>query len=137
VRAEDAAIHVRLVHDDEPQVVERVAPPVVVGEHPDVEHVGVREDRVRAAPDVRAPLDRRVTVVDRGSETGQAERSEPARLVLGERLRRIEVQRARRRVACDRVEGGQRERERLPGRRAGRDDGVLPARDGFPRLGLM
>ena len=47
VRAEDAAVDVRLVDDDETEVVQRVAPPIVVGQHADVEHVGVREDHVR------------------------------------------------------------------------------------------
>ena len=137
VRAEDAAVHVRLVDHDDAQVVERVAPAVVVREDADVEHVGVREDRVRGPADVRPPLDRRVAVVDRRAEAAQAERGEPARLVLRERLRRIEVERPRRRLARDRVERRQREREGLPRRRPGRDDDVLAARDRLPRLRLV
>ena len=45
VRAEDAAVDVRLVDDDVAQVREHVAPAVVVREHADVEHVRVGQDR--------------------------------------------------------------------------------------------
>ncbi len=69
VRPEDAAVHVGLVDHDDPQVVERVSPAVVVREDADVEHVRVGEDRVCGPADVGAPLDRRVAVVDRRSET--------------------------------------------------------------------
>ena len=137
VRPEDAAVHVGLVDHDDPQVVERVSPAVVVREDADVEHVRVREDRVRAPADVSPPLDRRVAVVDRRAETAQAEGREPARLVLRERLRRIEVEHPRRRLARDRVERRQREREGLPRRRPGRDDDVLAAGHRLPRLGLV
>ncbi len=137
VRAEDPAVDVRLVDDDETEVVERVAPAIVVGQDADVEHVRVREDHVRRAPDVRATLDRRVAVVDRGPEAGDPEAREPARLILRERLRRVEEDGTRGRVARDRVEDGQRERERLAGRRPGRDDDALAAGDGLPGLGLV
>ena len=73
MRAEHAAVHVGLVDDDHAQVVEHVAPAVVVGQDPDVQHVRVREDRVRRPPNVRALADRRVAVVDRGPEGAQAE----------------------------------------------------------------
>ena len=68
VRAEDAAVHVCLVDDDVAQVVQDVAPAVVARQNPDVEHVGVRQDSVRPAADLRAPLLRRVAVVDRRRE---------------------------------------------------------------------
>ena len=45
VRAEDAAVDVRLVDDDVAEVREHVAPAVVVRQDADVEHVRVREDR--------------------------------------------------------------------------------------------
>ena len=51
VGAEHAAVHVRLVDDHERQVREQLAPRGVVGQDPDVEHVGVREDQVRALAD--------------------------------------------------------------------------------------
>ena len=49
VRAEHAAVDVRLVDDDEREVREQVAPRGVVGQDPDVEHVGVGEDQVASA----------------------------------------------------------------------------------------
>ncbi len=65
VRAEDAAVDVRLVDDDVAQVVQHVGPEVVPRQHADVEHVGVREHEVRPLADLPAPLGRRVAVVDR------------------------------------------------------------------------
>ena len=137
VRAEDAAVDVRLVDDDVAEVREHVSPAVVVREDADVEHVRVREDDVRPLADLPAALARRVAVVDRGAEPLQPELRERARLILRERLRRIEVERARLRFARDRVEDGEVERERLPGRGAGRDDDVLAAPRRLPRLGLV
>ncbi len=74
VRAEDAAVGVRLVDDDPAEVGEEVAPALVVGQDPDVEHVGVGEDEVVAAADRRALLARRVAVVDRLAQAGRAQR---------------------------------------------------------------
>ena len=68
VRAEDAAVHVRLVDDDVAEVREDVAPAVVVRQDADVEHVRVREDEVRPLADLPAALARRVAVVDRGPQ---------------------------------------------------------------------
>jgi hypothetical protein len=127
VRAEDAAVDVRLVDDDVAEVREHVSPAVVVREDADVEHVRVREDEVRPLADLPAALARRVAVVDRRLQALEPQLAERARLVLRERLRRVEVERARLRLARDRVEHGQVERERLPGRRARRDDDVLAA----------
>ena len=74
VRAEDAAVDVRLVDDDHREVGEEVAPAAVVGQDPHVQHVGVGEDEVRAPADLRALLARRVAVVDRGAHLlGQPE----------------------------------------------------------------
>ena len=56
VRAEHAAVDVGLVDDDDREVGEEVAPRPVVGQDPDVEHVGVGEDEVRAPADRRALL---------------------------------------------------------------------------------
>ena len=137
VRAEDAAVDVRLVDDDEPEVVQRVPPTIVMGQHADVEHVGIGEDHVRRAPDVRATLDGRVAVVDRRPQTADPETREPARLILRERLRRIEEDRPRRWIPRDRVQDGEREGERLARRGSRRDDDALPPGDGLPGLGLM
>jgi hypothetical protein len=113
VRAEHAAIHVCLVDDDEAQVVEDVRPAVVVREHADVEHVRVREDQVRPAADLPTAFPWRVPVVDRRAHVRRAELTERPRLVLGQGLRRVEVERAVPRLARDCVEHWEVERERL------------------------
>ena len=79
----------------------------------------------------------RVAVVDRRPHAGHAEGREAARLILRESLRRIEVERARLRVAGDRVQHRQVEGQRLAARRAGGDGDVLAARGCRPRLGLV
>jgi hypothetical protein len=104
VRAEHAAVHVSLVDDDPGEVGQHVAPRAVVGEHADVEHVRVGEDQVGALADRAALLARGVAVVDRVAQEPATELGELARLILGERLGRVEVERARRRVARERVE---------------------------------
>ena len=65
VRAEDAAVDVRLVDDDVAEVLEHVAPAVVVREDADMEHVGVGQDQVRPLADLPAPVELGVAVVDR------------------------------------------------------------------------
>jgi hypothetical protein len=45
-----------LVHDDVAQVVQDVGPAVVMREHPDVEHVGVRQHDVRPLANLPAPF---------------------------------------------------------------------------------
>ena len=117
VRAEDAAVGVGLVHHDPAEVGEEVAPALVVGEDPDVEHVGVGQHQVGAAADRRPLLARRVAVVDRLAQPRRAQLAELAGLVLGQRLGRVEVERARLRLAGDPVEHRQVEGERLAARR--------------------
>ena len=56
VRAEDATVDVSLVDHDEREVREQVTPARVVGQDPDVEHVGVGDHEVRAAADRGALL---------------------------------------------------------------------------------
>src|SRR3954469_1900500 len=65
---------------------------------------------------------------DRVAREARAQLVDLASLVLGERLRRIEVKRARLAVAGERVEYRQVERERLAGGRSGRDDRVALSR---------
>ena len=137
VRSEDAAVDVRLVDDDVAQVVEHVSPAVVVREDADVEHVGVRQDHVRGLADLRPPLGLGVAVVDRGANPAEAQPGETPRLVLGQRLRRVEVQRPRGRLPRDRVEHGEVEGERLPRRGCRRDDHVLTSRGRLPGLALL
>jgi hypothetical protein len=73
VRAEHAAVHVRLVDHDPGQVGQDVSPRPVVREHAHVEHVRVREDQVRALADRAALLARGVAVVDGVAEVLAAE----------------------------------------------------------------
>ena len=137
VRPEHASVDVRLVDDDIAEVCEDVSPAVVVGEDADVEHVRVGEDDVRPLADLPAALARRVAVVDRRLEPLQAELGQRPRLVLRERLRRVEVERPRLRLAGDRVEDGKVECKGLSRCRAGGDDDVLSAPRRFPGLGLV
>jgi hypothetical protein len=136
VRAEHTAVHVRLVHHDPGEVREHVAPLAVVRQDPDVEHVRVREDQVRARADRPALGGGRVAVVDRVAQERRLEAGELARLVLGERLGRVEVEGAGAAVAGERVEHRQVECERLAAGGAGRHDRVALERGG-ERLGLV
>ena len=136
MRAEHAAVHVRLVDHHDREVGEEVAPRGVVREDRQVQHVRVGEHDVRPPPDRRALLARRVAVVDRRPRPLHAERVQRARLVLRERLRRVEVQRPRPRVAAQHVERRQVEAQRLAGRGAGGDD-RRPGPGGVQRLGLV
>ena len=137
VRAEDAAVDVRLVDDHVGEVREHVAPAVVVGEDADVEHVRVREHEVRPLADLPAALRLGVAVVDRRLDARHLQLLERAQLVLGERLRRVEVDRAFLRLRGEGVEHGQVERERLPARGARDDRDVLAARGRRPGLRLV
>ena len=136
VGAEHAAVDVRLVDDHDREVGEEVPPRGVVREDPEVQHVGVGEDDVAVAADRRALLARRVAVVDREPGVLDVEAVERARLVLGERLRRVEVERAGAGVAAEDVEGGELEAERLAGGGAGGDD-RRAGPGGVDRLGLV
>ena len=117
--------------------MEHVSPEVVTREHADVEHVRVREDEVRPLAHLPPLLARCVAVVDRRLHLRDRERREGARLVLRERLRRIEVDRAALRVGSERIEDRQVERERLAGRGSGGDDHVLARARRRPHLGLV
>ncbi len=102
-----------------------------------MQHVWVREHHIGLATDVCARLPRGVAVVDSRSHTlGQPERVQRARLVLGERLRRIYIHCARRPISAEHVECGQVEAQRLARRRPGRDD-RRPGPGGVQRLRLM
>ena len=125
VRAEDAAVGVRLVDDDPAQVGEEVAPALVVGRARAMLSmsglVRMRFERLRM---LSAVVARGVAVVDRVAQRRQAELGELARLVLGERLGRVDVERPRLRVGDDRVEHRQVERQRLARGGAAGDDHV-------------
>ena len=128
VGAEHAAVGVRLVHHHPGQVGQEIAPGTVIGQDAHVQHVGVGEDEVGARAD-RAPfLARRVAVVDGVTQEAAAERGQLAGLVLGQRLRRIEVERPGGRIPGERVQHRQVERQRLAAGRARRHDRVPPRR---------
>jgi len=125
VRAEDAAVHVRLVEHDVPQAVDELGPALVVGQDADVQHVGVGEHDRGAGADLGALVLWRVAVVDRRHHAAQPQRAQLARLVLRQRLGGVEVERATRLIAEERVECRQGEAERLAAGGAGGDDHVL------------
>ena len=84
----------------------------------------------------RAGLARRVAVVDRGRTRSQPERGQRARLVLGERLGGVEVERPRPAIAAEDLERRQVEAQRLARGGSRRDDRrALPGR--LQRLGLV
>ena len=102
-----------------------------------MQHVGVGQHDVGALADLRARLARRVAVVDRRAHAlGQAERGQRPRLVLGERLGRIEVERPRARVLAEHVQRGQVEAHGLA-RGGARGDDRRAVRGGVDGLGLM
>ena len=137
VRAEDTAIDVRLVDDDVAEVREHVAPAVVVRQDADVEHVRVGQDHVRPLADLPAALALGVAVVDRRLDALDAEGRERPRLVLRERLRRVEVERPALRLAREQVEHRQVEGEALAARGARRHDRVAAFAQRLPGLRLV
>src|SRR5581483_2048792 len=137
VRAEDAAVHMGLVDDDEAEVVEDVRPQVVPREDADVQHVRVREDEVRPLAHLPPSLVRRAPVVDRGAHLRHTERGDRPGLILRERLRRVQVERAAPGLGGERVEHGEVERERLPRGGPGRDHHVAAGAGRFPRIRLV
>ncbi len=139
MRAEDAAIGVQLVDHDVAQVLEERRPLRVVRKDPGVEHVGVRQDEVRARAHRAPRVLRRVAVVGEHPHLGQlpGERLQLGQLILGERLRRKEVEDARVRLMHERLERRQVVAERLARRGRRDDDDVLPLRDQIPRARLV
>ena len=130
----------QLVENDEAQVLEELHPLGVMGKDPGVEHVGVRDDDMTGAADRGAHGGRGVAVVRVRLELDVYVLSEPlelAELILGERLRREDVERARGRVLRDRVDDRQVVAQRLAARGRGDDDGVLAGVRGLERVGLV
>ena len=97
VGAEDPAVDVRLVDHHVREVARDVGQRAWFGQHPDVQHVRVGQDGLARAADARAPLRGVSPSYSAGRSAGA--QAEPARLVLGEGLRRVEVERARARLA--------------------------------------
>ena len=94
-----------------------------MGQDPDVEHVGVGDHEVGLAPDRGPLLAGRVAVVDRGAEVAvQPEPLERARLILRQRLGRVQEQRPRGRIVGECLERRDLKAQRLAGGGAGGDD---------------
>ena len=79
--AEDAAIRVQLVDDDDLQVLEELRPPRVMRQDPRVEHVGIAQHHVRARPDRTARVLRSVAVVGEDANLAAA--------LTGDELRQV------------------------------------------------
>ncbi|MEJ7566921.1 MAG: hypothetical protein WKF41_01525 [Gaiellaceae bacterium] len=137
MRAEDAAIDMGLVDDHEAKVRKHVSPAVVPRKDPDVEHVRVRQQDVRPLADLPALLGLGVAVVDRRLHAFQLECLERPGLILRERLRGIEVERATLRLPRQQVEDREVEGEALAARGAGRDDQVPARSSRLPRFRLV
>ena len=134
--AEDAAVDVRLVDHDVREARQHLRPAGVVREDPHVQHVRVREDRIAPLARERTPLARRVAVVQRRSQA-EPQLGQPSRLILGERLRRAQVERARTLALEQLLHERQRVGQRLAaGRSRDHADVLAAARQGV-RLGLM
>ena len=132
VGAEHAAVVVALVDDDVVDGREEPGPSVVGGQQRAVQHVGVGQDVLGVVAGPVALLLGAVAVVRRDPDV-EAERADRRALVLGERLRGREVERARAALAARAATGpdrGQRRQqvgERLPRGGAGRQHDVSPA----------
>ncbi len=137
VRPEHTAVHVCLVDDHVAEIREDVAPAVVIRQEADVDHVRVGENHVRPLADLLSLLGRRVAVVDSRLEPGHAERCQRAELVLGKRLRRVEVEGAALGVTSQLVEHREVEGKRLPRGGAGRHEHVRAAARCVPHGTLM
>ena len=140
VRSENAAIRVQLVEHNVAEVLEELHPLGVVGEDARVEHVRVRDDDVSSAANRRAHRGRGVAVVRVGLEIDidiLRESLKLGELILGERLRREDVERAGRRILRDRVDDRKVVAEGLAARGRGDDDGVLSGVGGLERVGLV
>ncbi len=99
--AEDAAIGVQLVDDDESQILEELRPARMVRQDPRVHHVGIAQHDVRARADRAPRVLRRVAVVREDADVAAAlgahelgQLMQLRQLILRERLRRKQIQRA-------------------------------------------
>ena len=129
VRAEDAPVDVTFVDDEEAQVAQQARPPFAVAEDRGVHHVRVGDDDACLLPDQAAGLARGVAVIggDHGvlhRRGGRDEACQRLALVLGQSLRRRQVQAGRQAVVDEGIGDGQLVAQRLAGRCACRDDDI-------------
>ncbi len=136
---EDTSVGVHLVDDDVLERFEQLHPLGVVGEDGRVQHVRVREHDVAGLAHRAAGVSRGVAVVGKGANVGLQVGNQPVQfveLVLGEGLRREEIERAGRGVLEDRIDDRDVVAEGLPARRRSYDHGVL-AGDGVADGGRL
>ncbi len=138
--AEEAAIGVELVDDDELEAGEELAPARVVGQDPGVQHVRVGQDDVPALAD-GGPLARRripVVGVDLDAEWQLLDEGGQLRqLVLCQRLGRKQVQGSPFRVLQKALQDREVVAERLAARRRRHHDQVPAGADGLISLCLV
>ncbi len=140
VAAEHAPVHVELVHDDHPELLEQLEPLGVVGEDRRVEHVGVGDHDLAGLADRRPDRGGRVAVVAGRCDLELRVPDELRQLrdlVLPEGLGREQEQGPRRRVLGERLQDGHHVAQRLARRRRGHDDDVLARVHGVDRVGLV
>ena len=129
VAAEDAPVGVRLVDDDETELLEELEPLRVVGQDGRAQHVRVGDHHLAGLADDGPDGRRRVTVVDGRGEVHLRQRREVAelrQLVLAQSLGGKEVERPSGAVVGDGLQDGEVVAERLAGGR-GRHDGHVAA----------
>ena len=140
VAAEDAAVDVDFVHDDELQPAEERPPRRVVGQDAGVEHVGVGDEDAAGGAHGRALAARRVAVVGvdgHGQPGGGDERGRLRLLVVGQGLGREEVEGAGVGLLQQPLQHRQGVGQRLAAGCGRADDDVLAAPGGFDGRGLV
>jgi hypothetical protein len=140
VAAEDPAIRVQFVDDDDPELLEQLEPLRVVRQDRRMEHVRVGHDHLAGTSDRGPDGRRRIPVVGRGGHR-QAGRSgklgELGDLILTEGLRGEDVQRPGGRIVGDRLQGGDRVAQGLARGSRGDDDDIAAGPDRLEGLGLV
>ena len=92
IASEHASIDMHIVDDDIAQVSEEIRPTIMLGEDPQVQHVGIGEDDLRPFSNRTALRGRRIAVVGAAREVGQPELRERVGLILSQSLGWKEVQ---------------------------------------------
>jgi len=139
VGAEHPAIGVELVDHDVAKVLEEVRPLRVVRQNPRVQHVGIGQHEVGARPHGPPCVLGRVAVVGEHPHLGQRprQRLELGQLILGQGLRREQVEDAGLRLIEQRLQRRQVVAQRLAGRRGRDDHDVTAGLDEFPDACLV
>ncbi len=140
VAAEQPAVGVQLVDDDDAKLLEELEPFRVMGQDSGVEHVRVRDHHLAGRADRRPDRRRRVAVVGGSIDReprGAAQLAQLRDLVLAQRLGGEEEESAGRGVLRQRLQRRHQVAQRLARGRGCDDDHVLAGPDRGERLGLM